>query len=576
VNREKSQAGLGIDHLMALVLVLILFVVAWIIWIAPRIGANFLVTMITTGTALLFVLALTTRLGLRQPNLLHSFRFAWPAFVAPIVGGGSLVISALRWEGMPDWALQGDMVWNTATALFINSAGGVVFETHANPAPLTNAILALFYGLDPSFAAVLRGNATVIIVTLVLSSIISGFYSVRMLNNARPLVRFLIIVAVGWLPFTAIALDGVFRLGLANVLVSYLALWIVWVIYMSRESPWHHRVSLLLLSAVVLLASWAPLAVIPCVLFLVVMYEDRNFWLRDWKISPKRFLVPIFSLIQLMFYVLLVTLPDLNKAGSHLGANGAYPPLDASEALVIILIITLIAVNSIQLLLKQSEGWRMAAGTIAVLLAAVLVFIYLVGQRGAGESFWGYYPIKFVSLIIFLFTGISVVTIASYIRKQQPLYRQLVIGTSAIPLYLIAILAPMQWAMGSYTFGPTLVAAVSPPSAERLQAISDLVTVEDADLDGIELFVKWNPNEDAFVNSYLFQLAVERGDDPIRGFAYTFDPSIPSQFCEVLKAADQPVTVFTHLDEGAFLNSFLRGCENTNSLTVSNQLPSRQ
>lgn len=570
---KKTNPGVGIDLLLAAGVIVVLFSLAWSVWLVPKLGWGFGGTLFIAVVVLGGVLVSGFWVWHRFPDPRSLFGVTWPSLIAPILGGGMLLLSLIRWDGMPEWALQGDMVWNTASALFINESGGVLYESHANPAPLTNAIFSLSYGLNPSFEAVLRGNAIMVTTMLVLVSLLGGVHVARLTAHASAVVRVLLVFAAGWLPFTAIVLDGMFRLGLANVIVSYLILWAVWIFHMATELRGSVRVVFLLMSGTVLLASWAPLASVAIALVVFAYFEQRQRWSLGLLQKKQDIIWQALAVVSLLAYVVCVTLPDLRKAGGHLGANGAFPPLDAAEALVILVIAALFAINAVQVGSRGSSAWQMGAGALSVMMLAGVAFVYLVMQRPPGESFWGYYPMKLASLTILLLVGASISIISTFILKSQKLARQAVIAASVLPIYLIAILSPAQWSISLSTFAPAASAMLKAPDPSRVQLIRDLIVVENANLEGVEVFVNWIDEQDAFGNTFLFQLAVDQGDDPIRGFAYTFDPKEPGQLCDVVETANQTVTVFTRLDADVFHTRYLANCAVAEQVVVLNELP---
>lgn len=576
-DKSQSQPQFQVSGFTLSVTILgALLLLTWTSWLAPKLGVPYSASWVMTLSVLLvFGILLVVKLAVSVSNLRDILR-TWPIAIAPVLGSGTLVISAIRWNGAPIWAMNGDMVWNTLSALFIIKDGGVSYSQHANPAPLTNIIMAFSYGSEPGFLHILQANAAIICILLALTSIVSGSYVFGQSQHLHWAVRALLVFAVAWMPFTGMILDGMFRLGLLNVLTSYLLLWMMWIIYSDERQPWLMRVSFLFFLTSVMLASWAPLAAFPVLLGVLVILQNRKEWRSKLQTGNRGQLIFVaIGGLQFVGYAIFVTLPDLRLAGSHLGADGAYPPWDPAEVMVIVVAMIALVANSLQMppLHEGGVGRRLPAGAAVILGGAALVFLYLVRQRPEGQGFWGYYPMKFSSLVVMLLVGISVVLIGKYIHEAQKFTRQATIAAFAVPLYLFAVLAPLQWVAGTYAFAPTVALARQAPDAEKMQAITDLVSVENAELDGIEIFSMWHENSDSLMNTFLLQLEADKGTDAVREHAYVLDPQKMRQICDLIGDVEQPVNIFTKVDPTEYLNLLERSCAPGVQVNIFNVLP---
>lgn len=524
--------------------------VAWGATLVPRIdnGLGALGLMMTLGLAIACAMLCLFSLG-RNPERADTSKLRiqewWPAALAPIVGSFLLIVGWISAGGFPSWAMNGDMVWNTAQSLFVHQDGGVQPELHPNPAPLTNTLFAMGYGQAPvpSLAVVFSTHAVVLLALAFLAALLSGWYVAARASGLHPVIRVALVFAVAWVPYTGTLFGAVAEFGHANVLTSYLVLWLAWIVYAERTIPRMLRVALLLLLVTVTVASWAPLAIVPLALAIVAFVDvfraraqasDAQMMVRPWH-----WLVLLLSVLQLLAYGVLVTLPDLNREGAALGQDGgglAFTPRTAAVILVA-LALTAIVTWWLSRSHEHSDDIRaVSAGLLAVLLLSLPAIAYLLLQRQGMPSLWGYYPAKFVSMLSLVGVGVMIASIAAVIPRRFGFFKQLLPALVCAVLFTLPVLGPFAWTPEFRSLAPELTVARTEPDANRAAYLRALVSISDEHRGEPSLLFDDNLWGELMVNGYLIQLSTERSTDPVRAFAYAGDHLSSAQLCELSAA----------------------------------------
>lgn len=492
-------------------------------------------------------------------------------FFAPVLSTTLLVVAWVGSGGYPAWAMRGDMVWNTAQTLFIHADGGVAPEIHPNPAPLTNVLFAIAYGptAQPSLAAVFGAHAVVILCVAMLASVVSGRYVAERARHLHPVISWGAVCAVGFLPYAGVILGSAALIGHANMLTSYLVLWLAWVAY--SEVRWHPalRVALLLVFSTVTVASWAPLVTVPISLTLAATIE----WWRARRGSPGatrlQWVAVVAGLAQLMIYALLVTLPDLRREGSALSQNGAAFTISMRLTAVTFVAIAVAAALTWVAATKRLDSVRDRAslplvgsmetvryesvlavgrGMLAMMFVSVPGLGYLMLQRVGMDSLWGYYPVKYVLLLTTVAVGVLLGSVVAVLSDSSGALRDaLVLGLAAI-LVLLPVLAPFGGRPSATSLAPAVRFVTQPLSATQIHAIDTLVDIADSHRGEANLFIDDDVWSEAFVNSYLIQLSAQRSTDEFRVFAYASDHLSQDQLCSLIEIWNRPVNVFVGED----------------------------
>lgn len=577
--RERSGVGTktALSTQLALSILGVLLMVPWVAALFPlvRAGTTAYVLTVAFGAAVIatyFVVRL-----FQNPPTRATAKGALYALVAPLIVAITLGVSMFRSNGAPSWALRGDMIWNTAQSGFVYRDGGVLTELHPNPAPLTNEIFAAFYGFDDSLGNVFLAHALAITALLVLLSLIGGLYVARVTDGLNSFVQFCLVFAAGWIPCTGLVLSGVFELGHANVLTSLLALWVAWIVYAAKELGFWLRAAGVVASMTVVLASWAPLVAIPVALLAVILWQHRGGKLIRKPPSARTLIIVSFSVVQLVLYVMLVTVPDFRRSSGALASNGAAGGLSIGSAAVFAVTVFLVALI-VAIIQFNSRAYRdIGIGMLAIFAISVPVLGYLFAQRGS--EFWGYYPIKYTLIALTLLLGISIAAIGSVCHRTPNVLAQILIGAIGIPVVLVALAVQPGPIYG--TIAPTLKEAIRIPIPHELQAIQDLIHLQNIDEDtSVSIVVDWNETTgiegttaDGLVNAYLLQLTADRSSDPIRHFAYFLDTSDSDQLCELITTAEQDFLILTREEPEQFRIDRLSGCPAADQVLVLNSIP---
>lgn len=555
----------------------------WGASLVPRLSCEprplgLLLTLTLAIACALLCLLMLGRKSEGDASTLLKFRECWPALLAPAIGTSLLAIGWVRSHGFPVWAMNGDMVWNTAQSLFVHQDGGVVPSVHPNPAPLTNTLFALAYGqaADPSLGTVFVAHATVLLVLAVLAAVLSGLYVALRASGLNPLVRVGLTFGVSWIPYTGALFGAVTEFGHANVLTSYLVLWLAWIVYAERTIPRVMRVSLLLILTTVTVATWAPLAVVPIALALVgfvdMLRERAQASELHARVKPWQWLVLVLGAVQLSVYGLLVTLPDLNREGAALGQDGsglAFTPQAATTTFVALGISAFVTWWLARRSQNCGDVETVSRGALSVLVLSMPALAYLLLQRQGMTYLWGYYPAKFVSILALVSVGVMIASIAAVTPRRFGVFRQLIPVAVCVVLFALPTLGPFGWAPGMRSLAPGVHLAIQPTDAKKLEPLRALVEIYDERPGQASLLLDHDLWGELMVNGYLIQLSTERSTDPVRAYAYVGDHLNAAQLCDLLVVwGDRDVKVYLG-DVGPVRVDQLESCDAENLLIAA-------
>ncbi len=557
-----------------------LCLVAWIVVLLPLAG-------IGTSTTLFVLCAVTGVLvtGCGVWMLARSARERrlsagvwWPALIAPVFGTVDTIRVGAGFGGTPAFAMRGDAAWNTAQAAFIHREGGVDAATHPNPAPLMNTLMALAQGpgADPSMVSVLRGNWIVLVSVACVASLLGGLVVARSSVGAAALVRAALCFAAGWLPFSGIFLGAAFVMGHFNSLIALVLLWCTWIVARDLRTPTAMRFALLTVCCTAIAATWAPLVVVPVALLVGCVasaIRDRRGAAAMTALRPAHVAVALFGIAQVGCYGLFVSLPDLRRSGQALGADGAALGISMDGALAILAV----SVAAGVLLWGRTSEAREARGDLTVVgvLGAVMVatILVLVHQRSGTADPWGYYPIKFFLLGSALGVGVLVSVSGRIAARTRGFGRQIVIGVVVACPFFVLTLLPFAYQPQFALWPAEFSRRLAQPGDQ--QAVEDLVRVADAQTGDGALFLHWNqtPAQDAAVNSYLIQLAVQTSDDPLRDFAYSYDYEGDGPLCDLLAQWGRPVDIYTRTEYRDSLSAVVATCAPNEAVRILTDAP---
>lgn len=519
--------------------------------LAPMLGVDFglataaVVALAGAGAVASLVVAVS-RDALRAPAR-ASLPTLFAALGLPAITLGYWLV-ALRWgPGMRvGWILDNDAVWNTMAAQFIVVDGGIDPVAHPNPAPSTAALAAVW--MLPGRAAaeqVLRHDVTreaqlLLLVTLAAAAL-AGLVAARAVPARHALMRVIAGTAASGLVLGWYVLGFTAELGFLNAPVAVLVLLTAWVCWADVASAPVLAGAGLLVAATLLLATWAPLVVVPLALGVAGLFvAGRSLLARR---GPAWALLGVAG-ASFVLYVVFVTLADLRSTGGALAADGAAPPVEPRDVAGVMGIV--LATTLLVLLRRQGAGARhQAIGALVVLAAAAFGGGYLVLQRlNQGLGWWGYYPAKFAWLICVLLLVVAGGMLLAMAARAGTIRRTALIATAS--LAVLAVVAAGSLPVGGVRRLPAAVAIATDDRFEASGVIAErLFVLADAE-PTIAARISADRAEDALLNSWLLQAHSEHSDDPIRAFSYGLDTDDAAAVCEAITTWGGGVRVVTN------------------------------
>ncbi len=520
--------------------------------LTPMVGwsltAGAVALFVVASASGIIVLARTVEVRLPRPTQ------ALGAGIALTVLSAAVAFVVLRAAPGADyeWAMHNDAVWNVVTTRFMITDGGLDVATHPNSSPLTAMAMATAAdvgraGLPVSelFSHDVSRFGTFWLLAGALSCSVAGLVGYRAAAASKPLVRCAAASVAAVIPSTWFVYGVATGFGFYNATIAVIILCASWMLWLgSRESA---LVTVLALNAaaVALLATWAPLAILPFTLMLAVFWQTGRGGGPGQRATPgERVRLVLAATIPVPLYAATVTLPDLGRDGAALSVEGAFIPFLP----VHILTIAIVAVTVVCLVALCTGEGHEARGLFIVLAAATPALAYLLYQRRDAISLWGYYPAKFawfVSILLLVITATTLMRISpslGFRRLSAPSSLALAL---MLPLSLMAHIPPPD---GWRTAITPVSIAFGWGSAAPSDRAHVLFGVAEAGVPTLTLHYA-DAATDQFANAWLLQLESQRSSDPIRNFSYFLKPGDEEHACEAIMVWDREVRVVTS-DEG--------------------------
>lgn len=523
-----------------------LVVVAVLVRVAPLLGIGLvpvcsvaLVLLGGTGLALFAARAAPRVIGARRLAVVLAVLAGAVAFVAVVVSRAA--------EGSDfEWAMHNDAVWNLVTTRLMIADGGLDAAQRPNASPLTPGLLAIVaaVGRDAVAPGDLLAHDVTRFVTFWLfaalaSGVLAALVGARAAVGASRPARWSAAAIAGVIPLTWFVFGFAADFGFYNATVAVLLLVASWLAWLENRGKPFHSAAILSLAAVCLLATWAPLAIVPLALAVVALTPRLLVVLR----GPRRWRglgLLVGALAPVPLYALLVTLPDLRREGAALAVDGGLMTFLPVQAVIIVAVcVAVVTVDA---------TWRRRSltlvGVVVVCLSGGVAEAYLVLQRLGTANLWGYYPAKFAWLLVSL---LLVVLTAAVLGGLVQLRGRPV---GAIGVGAVAIL--VSWSLMFQVPPPRgLATAVTPLeiAAQRGGAAPGIgaATLFALAQPGQRTLVLSYGDEavDGFVNAWLLQLESTTAEDPVRLFSYILRPGDEQQACEAVRAWNGHVRVVT-------------------------------
>ena len=483
----------------------------------------------------------------------RALKVGLPIIVIPVA---LVVVVAARSVNAGDleWAMHNDAVWNLISTRLIVADGGLDAIEHPNASPLTAGLLAVAIAVGRDAVApadLLRHDVARVAVFWLLASLgaalLAALIGARSVHGGTRTARIIGAGIVGSIPLTWFVFGFASQFGFYNATVTVLLLLASWLAWLEARVAPIAATATLSLATVALLATWAPLAIIPFALAAMAIVS-RMASLRRSRTGVRQWSVPILAVLPVPLYVLFVTLPDLRRDGAALAVDGGIMDLGPGVLLAIMSVTVAVAIlNAVQ----RNQSHQLF-GVLALCGGAVAAGAYLVAQRaGAGASLWGYYPVKFA----WLFASLLIVVLAAALAGEMAGLRGRPIAASgvaavalAVPVSLMLLVPPPTQLFHSL-LTPVAIATTSGVAAGS-PAARALFDLAEPGRPTIAVDYLGAPG-DTFLNSWLLQLESTSAADPIRLYSYILDPENPAQACEAATVWDREVRIVTSSERTA-------------------------
>lgn len=513
---------------------------------------------------------LNTKLG---PSFkLSHFLSGWKAALALTVTGlGLLVISVqARASDAFAWAMNEDAVWNTVTARYVLADQGFVPSLHPHSAPMTPNLMAaaMSFGRNThnSETLLLSDAQNIGVLWLLLTaalSVLGLMIAVSLIPDNQKNLQFGFGIVGALVPWLWGISGWIFALGYVNATVSLLILMALWSVWVFSRGQYIIVFTACASAGIALLATWAPLAAIPCALLLVAAIRFAQRKQNDSAQTGSRRVKHLLALTiagsSILLYTVFVSLKDISREKGALSVDGGMFNFHWWHFVLLVLIGGTCAIVFI---LKYPPLRMIAWGSAAILISSLVSLTYLVFQRRGMESLWGYYPAKMswiVSSALFIIVVSFVGFIASNILGRLKrigfiALSSLLVGASLFsvkPPSIVDIFAPVNMLFSTgIAQNDALIPELSAMAGQdTLNVVFDLNTVE----------------QDRFENMWLLQLPSIRGDDRLRSYAYYLSSDAPVGLCEIDRLNPEGTRVHTRNTQ---LQSQIDSLCPQNSLTI--------
>lgn len=464
-------------------------------------------------------------------------------FFSTVVLFFAFIIQCLVSPNFSFWAMNNDAVWNSISARFLISDGGLLGNLHPNASPLTAAILAAATSpgrelIPPSslLSHDISLQAQAWFAVIILTSFFAGIIASLGLQKAQVFTKWIGILSAMLLPISWYYSGFAVRFGFYNASLAILALlsiWAVWQIHFSMPAV---SVLILCLGAIVLLATWAPLVLVPGLILLYMFFVN---WKIIWKQKGSLW-ISLIGLIFLGGYAVFITMKDLLVQGGALSVDGGIFDFQPTQFALILSSAVLVSLFVSNWFTKDLTF----VGVVLVTAAAVVGVAFLAYQRRESESMWGYYPVKFGWLISTLLLEIILIGLLRLIPRftfsatKRALFVTVSGGFVILLMSLSGVVSPKNII--------TPIGLLTVPTAERqnefVQKLSELAVVGQKNL-----VVSYGDTkaEDLAFNNWLLQINAESSEEPIRWYSYYLDGSDLNMVCEAAQIWGDGVVIHT-------------------------------
>jgi hypothetical protein len=375
--------------------------------------------------------------ALRKPG-----RYAVALWVSPLIGALGWIGTTVTAQFLPgaarlSWAMNGDGFNNIFYSNVILSARGVAVGQSENPVPLPAALLALAMAPGRPTVAdrdlLLHDLASLTVIwTLILAAtcILAGVVVASVIPKRNPVLVAVSSALGSLLPLTWYIAGLPVQWGYFNATVVLPIILSAWLAFLaSRRFP---VAALVVLSAIttLVLATWAPLVLVPGALGIVIL-------VRDWKhirlLQGPSAVALLLGAAQVLAWVGIVTVPTFLRQGGALEIPGHGFP-SAWPALPFLLI----ALVVLSFFVGRTTSLPIQPGMVAIVCATTAVagmLLYL--DHDQVDPWSGYYPTK---LAWILSTFLVVVVLSLAVSGLAALTTHLRFAITTIASVTVAVL----------------------------------------------------------------------------------------------------------------------------------------
>lgn len=455
------------------------------------------------------------------------------------------------------WATRRDSATNVMFARFILEDGGVDPSRHPNPAYLLQGLVALGAGPGARIDALFWSYEAVWLGGTVLAAAVGAAIVASSVRG--PVVALLGGLVAGSFMYSWFVLGLSMSYGFANVPLSIALLGSVLLVARGARHTVMMRVAVLIVGAVLLLASWAPLVVVPAVLGVVALLRALLEVRREQigakasteriralvRTAPAQLTALLLALVAGAAYAVLVVLPDVRSDGGNLTQNGWFPPMSPVIGLVIGGLVLLLAIARRWLRGREAiatgEGGADWRAVVLVLSGAVAVAGFVALAARSGQPLWTYYPQKLMWILAV--TAVPVGVAGALDVARRGFVRVLVAAVAIVGVSLVVL--PVQDGPARSDRVPALKVAkgIAPGAEDEAQ---DVLRVLRSDRPTIA-WLYGSTDFDGLINLWSVSAAANSTSDEFRSYAGT--PSHdPGQVCRTLEELGPDAVLLTRAE----------------------------
>jgi hypothetical protein len=441
------------------------------------------------------------------------------------------------------WAMNNDAVWNTVSTRFLIQDGGVDTNVRPNASPLTAGILSA--ATSPGRELVLGSTLLAHDISLqsqtwsavvIFSALVAGIFASTSLSKKNSLIRTVGISGSMVLPLTWFYSGYAVQFGFYNASLATLILLTIWIVWINHHLDPALSFLSLCLGSIAILATWAPLVLVPGLLIFFLI-------LRHWKVlwgDPRSTVISMVGVCALVGYALFFSLRDLLKEGGALSVDGGifgFQPMQYALIIVSALLISILVFHTT----KQNEDF---IGIALVVIAGAIGTGFLAYQRQGSESLWGYYPVKFAWLIA---TLLIVVLLVGFVNLASNFAFSPFIKTTYVFLSggFVLLLMSLSGVPSIINFITPVGIALDRSSNSQSQFLKELSELSSENEKTMVVNFGESTQEDLSYNNWLLQINSKSSKDPIRWFSYFLDGTDLSMVCEASTVWGDNVTIHT-------------------------------